>query len=298
MAAQWTAPSLLETTGSYWQGCTIMAAVRLDLFDQLHRQADCAAGLAERIGAEPRALGMLLRALAALGLLEEDEGIYRCSAEAQQLLVTHAPGYLGDIISHHHHLVNSWMHLDQAVRSGHPQRQGSSFSDDEWRACFLLGMQNLANLLAPQLIPQIPTGRRTQMLDLGGGPATWSIHFCRHNPRLHSTVFDLPTSRKLAENAIDSADMSDRIDFTAGDFNLDPLPDGYDLIWMSHILHGEGEENCRALVAKAATGLKADGLLMIHEFILDDHGSGPIYPALFALNMLLGTERGAAYTED
>jgi hypothetical protein len=91
--------------------------------------------------------------------------------------------------------------------------------------------------------------------------------------------------------------MADRIDFAGGDFNQASLPDAYDLIWMSHILHGESEANCRALIAKAAAALKKDGLLIIHEFILDDQGPGPVYPALFALNMLLGTESGAAYTE-
>ena len=50
MTENWTAPSLLETTGSYWQGCTIMAAVELDLFNLLNRETDTPAGLAARIG--------------------------------------------------------------------------------------------------------------------------------------------------------------------------------------------------------------------------------------------------------
>jgi SAM-dependent methyltransferase len=297
MSENWTAASLLEATASYWQGCTIMAGVRLDLFNHLHNEADSAAGLGTRIGADTRALGMLLRALAALGLLEQHEGVYSCTASARQFLASTSPAYLGDIISHQHHLVESWAQLDQAVKTGQPQRQRSSFSVNEWHRSFLLGMQNLADLIAPQLVPQIPIGERDRMLDLGGGPGTWSIHFCRHNPGLHSTILDLPASRELAEKAIADADMTRRIDFTGGDFNHAELSDDYDLIWMSHILHGESESNCQALVAKAAAALKPQGLLIIHEFILDDHGSGPVYPALFALNMLLGTEDGATYSE-
>jgi hypothetical protein len=38
-------------------------------------------------------------------------------------------------------------------------------------------------------------------------------------------------------------------------------------------------------------------LLLIHEFIRDDHRPGPLFPALFSLNMLLGTEHGQAYAE-
>ncbi len=297
MTKDWTAPELLEATGSYWQGCTIMAGVNLDVFNILDTKSDDSVALAERIGADPRALGMLLRALAALGLLEQKEGKYRCSSSAKQLLVANSPGYMGNIISHQHHLVNAWAQLDQTIKSGNPQRQQSSFSEDEWQNSFQLGMQNLANMIAPQLVPQINIGNRHKMLDLGGGPGTWSIHFCRHNPELHSTILDLPSSRKLAEIAINSANMSDRINFTDGDFNQTRLQETYDLVWLSHILHGESLNNCQALVAKAAAALNPEGLLIIHEFILDDHGSGPVYPALFALNMLLGTKSGAAYTE-
>jgi ubiquinone/menaquinone biosynthesis C-methylase UbiE len=297
MEENWTAAGLLEETGSYWQGCAIMAGVKLDLFNSLNAKNDTPSGLAERIEADSRALGMLLRALAALGLLEQREGIYSCSSSTKTLLVSDSPNYLGNIISHQHHLVESWAHLDQAVKTGDHQRQSSSFSENEWQESFQLGMQNLANLVAPQMVPHISIGVSTKMLDLGGGPGTWSIHFCRHNPELHSTILDLPSSRKLAEIAINSANMSDRINFAEGDFNQTRLQETYDLVWMSHILHGESLENCQALVAKAATALNPEGLLIIHEFILDDHGSGPIYPALFALNMLLGTKSGAAYTE-
>lgn len=295
---EWSAPQLLETTGSYWQGCAIMAGVELDVFNLLNDKSDDLSGLAVRLGADPRALGMLLRALAALGLLEcDDEGAYRPSLAANAFLVSDSEQYMGNIISHQHHLVESWARLHESVLSGQPVRQRSSFGEAAWRQSFLLGMQNLANLVAPQLIPRIDIGDRRTLLDLGGGPGSWSIHFCRHHPQLSATVFDLPTSRKYALSEINNAGMDERIDFVGGDFLTDDLPGGRDLIWMSHILHGEGPANCRRLIHKAAFALAQDGLLVIHEFILDDSGPGPTYPALFALNMLLGTEKGAAYTE-
>lgn len=36
---------------------------------------------------------------------------------------------------------------------------------------------------------------------------------------------------------------------------------------------------------------------MIHEFILDNTMDSPLFPALFSLNMLLGTEGGQSYSE-
>ncbi len=294
---EWTAVKLLEVTGAYWQGCAIMAAVELDLFNLLNNAPDNVAGLARRVDADPRALGMLLRALAALQLLDQQGDRYVCTPAAESLLVAESPENLANIVSHQHHLLESWGRLHVAVRSGKPVRQRSSFAEETWRESFLLGMQNLANLIAPQLVPLIDIGSRLRMLDLGGGPGTWALHFCRHNPDLQAQIVDLPTSREFAERAIKKAGMTSRITFHGADFNHDQLPGDQDLVWMSHILHGEGPANCRALVAKAAATLKADGLLVIHEFILDDKGPGPLYPALFALNMLLGTEDGAAYRE-
>ena len=36
---------------------------------------------------------------------------------------------------------------------------------------------------------------------------------------------------------------------------------------------------------------------MIHEFILENSMDGPTFPALFSLNMLLGTDGGQSYSE-
>ena len=71
----------------------------------------------------------------------------------------------------------------------------------------------------------------------------------------------------------------------------------YDAVWLSHILHGEGPEECRGIVRKAAAALVPGGVFLVHEFILDDAKDGPLYPALFSLNMLLGTPSGRSYAE-
>jgi len=57
-----------------------------------------------------------------------------------------------------------------------------------------MGMFNMAMGLAPQIVPLIDLSSRTHLLDLGGGPGTYAIHFCLHNPRLRGTVRD----RKIA----------------------------------------------------------------------------------------------------
>jgi hypothetical protein len=151
---------------------------------------------------------------------------------------------LGNIILHHHHLVESWSRLDQGVQSGGPVRERSTFSDEECRESFLMGMFNMAMNMAPMLVPKINISSRRHLLDLGGGPGTCAIHFCRHNPQLNATVFDLPTSRPFAEKTIKRFDLSDRIDFRGGNYLKDDIEGRFDAAWLSHILHGEGPEEC------------------------------------------------------
>jgi SAM-dependent methyltransferase len=198
---------------------------------------------------------------------------------------------------HHHHLMESWSKLDQAVKSGKPQRTRSSYSKEEWRESFLMGMFNLAMGLAPQIVPAIDVSKRQHLLDLGGGPGTYAIHFCLNNEHLRATVFDLPTTRPFAEKTIRQFKLEDRIDFKDGNYLEDPVEGRYDVAWLSHILHGEGPDDCRMIIQKAVNALEPGGMIIIHDFILNNSMDGPLFPALFSLNMLLGTESGQSYSE-
>lgn len=294
----WTLPKLMEMSGCYWSACTLHAGVELDVFTPLAEAPASAAELAERLDLNERGLTMLLDALAALELLDKQKKIYRTTPFAGQYLSTDSPEYLGHIIRHHHHLVESWAHLDEAVRSGEPSRcRVSHEAGEKERESFLLGMFNLAMLLAPQVASQIDLGGRRHLLDLGGGPGTYAIHFCLNNPGLRASIFDLPSSQPIADRTLGRFALADRIDFIGGDFQNDTIPGHYDVAWLSHVLHGEGEEGCLTMLRKSVDALEPDGLLLIQEFILDDSRDRPVFPALFSLNMLVGTPEGKAYSE-
>jgi hypothetical protein len=205
---------------------------------------------------------------------------------------------MGHIIMHHHHLLPGWARLHESVQSGQPLRDPDSHKDDEIaRESFLMGMFNLASLLAPRITGAIDLSGRRRLLDLGGGPGTYAIHFCLANPELSATVYDLPTSRTFAEKTVAGFDLSQRIDFMAGNYHLDPLPQGIDVAWLSHILHIDGPEACAALLSKTVAALMPGAVLLVQEFILNDAKDGPQFPALFSLNMLLGTDTGQSYAQ-
>ena len=295
--SDWTPQRLLQLSDGYWQTCALHAGVELDLFTQLADGTSSVAELAATAGCDPRALGMLLEALAALALIEESAAGYVLTAPAARWLSRRSPDYLGYIIRHHHHLMASWARLPAAVRSGTSVREREIPGDDAWREAFLMGMFNLASARAPQVAARLDLAGRRRLLDLGGGPGTYACHFCLANPSLQATVFDLPTSRDFADRVRADLGLEGRVDFTAGDFLADAISGRYDVAWLSHILHSVGPAECAHILAGAVAALEPGGMLLVQEFILDDPGPGPLFPALFSLNMLLGTERGQAYRE-
>ena len=295
---EWTVPDLLQLSGGYWSTCALHAAVKLDLFSVLDGTALTAEEVAQLHEYQPRGTAMLLDSLTALALLEKVGISYRATPFAARYLSKASPEYLGYIIMHHHHLMSGWTRLSEAVVSGGPIRERVAHGNDETvRESFLMGMFNLASQLAPKIAQAIDLSGCTRLLDLGGGPGTYAIHFCRANPELSAVVYDLPTTQTFAEATVARFDLAQRISFTPGDYHVDSIPTGFDAAWLSHVLHADGPAACAELLRKAVSSLKPGGVLMVQEFILDNAKDGPSFPALFSLNMLLGTEAGQSYSE-
>jgi len=288
---------ILGISGAFWKSLALHAAVRLRLFTAIDDARLSGDEVAEKIGGDVRGVTTLLNALAGMGLLKKQEGRFRNTSTGALFLVESSPRYLGYMIRHHANLVDSWGKLDEAVRTGRPVRNRAADPSSELEDC-LLGMHNNSMGFAPRAVREIPLGGRRKLLDLGGGPGTWSIQFALTNPELRAIVFDLPSTRPFAEETIARSGVAERVSFHAGDFTTGELPCCYDIAWLSHILHGENPEICREIVARAVAALEPGGLIMIHEFILDEDGTTPPFPALFSLNMLTGTDGGRSYTKD
>lgn len=296
----WNKGTLIETSGNYWKSCTLHTGVKLDVFTIIGSGNKSSQEIAAKINGDSRGVAALLNALTAMELLSKLEGRFSNTDFSKQFLSKESSDYSGFIIMHHHHLVPSWAEMPASVLSGNPNRTSASDTKKESeRESFLMGMFNMASGLAPMYSKILDLSDCAHLLDLGGGPGTYAIHFCLNNPELKATVFDLPTTRKFAEKTIASFDLSERIRFKEGSYLEEHtgLEQEYDAIWLSHILHGEGPEDAESIVAKAVNVLKPGGKVLIHEFILDNTMDGPLFPALFALNMLVGTDSGQAYSE-
>lgn len=287
----------MELSGAYWRTCALHAAVKLDVFTCLGEKGKTALEAAKTLHTDTDGTTRLLNALAAMGLIQHIGDYYSNTNVSHTFLSKASDQYIGHMIMHHHHLVESWSRLDEAVTSGQPISEEKLIDENTRRKHFLMGMYNNASLMAPNLVKAVDLSSRKKLLDLGGGPGTYAIHFCKTNPQLVATVYDLPTTRPFAEKTIERYKLAERIRFVGGDYSADEIPGQYDVVWMSHIIHSEGRTMIERLLQKVMDALTPEGQVFIHDFFLEDRHSGPLFPALFSLNMLVRTQEGRSYSE-
>jgi len=101
----------------------------------------------------------------------------------------------------------------------------------------------------------------------------------------------------IAQGHIESAGLAGRIRTRPGDLRTDKFGKGYDLVFVSAICHMLSDEENKGLVKRCFAALAPKGRLVIQDFILEPDRTAPKSAALFALNMLVGTEAGNTYTE-
>jgi predicted O-methyltransferase YrrM len=136
-----------------------------------------------------------------------------------------------------------------------------------------------------------------RMLDVGGGSGAYSIAFAQANPALLADILDLSTVEPIARRHIQEAGVADRVHVRAGDLRSGPLGEGYDLVFLSAICHMLDEAGNLDLLRRCFAALAPGGRIVIQDFILEPDKTSPRHAALFALNMLVGTPGGSAYSE-
>lgn len=254
--------------------------------------------VADALGWDRRGVRMLLDGLVAMDLLVKNGDTYTNTEVASTCLAPGGPAYQGDILRHKQHGYFDWGKLAECVRTGTGvPREGREQPPEELRD-FILGMSNIGVMSAQQILGRVDLSRYRRVLDVGGGPATYSIAFLNAHPDMCATLFDLPPVVEIAREQVAAADLMDRFSFVGGDYNVDGLGTGYDLVLVSNIVHSLGPERCRALVRKCYDALEPGGTLILKDFIVDAGRPGPPFSLVFALHMLVMTGEGDTYTAE
>jgi SAM-dependent methyltransferase len=290
---------ILELISGFRPACVIGAAAELELWTALGGQSLSAGQLAEKLGCDLRAITMLLDAVAGLGFLEKRDDRYGVPAELRGWLLADSQETILPMLQHMTNVLRGWSQLAGVVKAGAPMPRVASIRGAEAdRASFIAAMHSISGPLADSLVARLGPPRFRNLLDVGGASGTWTMAFLRAVPAATATIFDLPDAIQQARARLAGTEFAPRVTLLPGDFYVDQLPGGADFAWVSAICHQHSRRHNRELFAKVFKALLPGGRVAVRDVVMARCRTKPLQGALFAINMLVNTDSGGAFTFD
>ena len=261
------------------------AAVKCGMVEALRKTTTCN-DLAEELTLNPRAVWMVLEALADLGYVSRQGETVTLSEETRKMIYDpEASNFMGFAFMHSYNVIRSWVQLPEVLASGQP---ASRDHDPENTRYFMEGMRLGAEVSAPTVANFLltNTGKGVRVLDIGGGPLIYGSAFTNSGAKV--TVLDLPPVVQLMQEKAEKVG----IDMFPRDFNLGLPPGPFDLAFLGNICHVFGETENRELFRKVSRALVPGGRIAIVDMV---RGTNP-FASVFGVNMLVNTSNGGTWT--
>jgi SAM-dependent methyltransferase len=290
--------TIREFAASFQKSRILLSGFELDIFTNVDISGSSNKQIANNLHLNEHACERLLNALVSLGFLEKQNHLFFNTAESFTFLSKKGADYLGGLM-HSNHLWNTWSNLTQVVKTGlsaHPAEINER--GEEWLFPFINAMHDRAKKQAPQQLTNIDLSEIKSILDIGGGSGAYSMEFISKYPEIEATVFDLPNVIPITKIFLEKEGFSDKIKTHAGDYTTEELPKGFDLTFLSAIIHSNSLDVNQDLIKKCFDALNKNGKIIIQDWIMNNDRTQPVSGAIFAINMLVGTESGDCYTEE
>jgi precorrin-6B methylase 2 len=283
----------------------LFTALDLDLFTHIDRGAGNLIGLAKATGISENLLLTLLTALKSLGLIVERDGRFANAPATAKFLVAGAAGDFRDYVR----LVNgafgyeSFRHLTAALR-GERTFPGKGFYEgmiysaglggETFSAAQHSGSLGPARLMAKRM----SLAGRNRLLDIGGGSGAYTLAFCAANPQLKATILDFPQTVETAKKYTLDAGLADRVAHLAGNAMTTERPAGDDVVLMSYVWSAVGSGDVAVLIKRAFDALPPGGLVLIHDFMVDNAYEQPQFAAWYLLGSIFDNPSAVCLTPD
>jgi 8-O-methyltransferase len=270
---------LLLLGWSFLRGHLLMSAVDLGLFEALAKEPGTAEQIAGRLDLHERGTRDFLDALAALGVLRREGGVYHNSPVAEHHLIAGRQGFIGGFIAMTTQFMGGagWEGLTGMLRTGlprgHDEKGGVPFNevfrDPERLRLFLSAMDSLNGAIGPELARRYDWSRHGSFVDVGGARGNLAGTLLLAHPHLTGGVFDRPVMEPFLRELARDRGVAGRLAFHGGDFDVDDLP-AADVLIFGNVLHDLPVGSRRALIAQAARRVPPGGAVVVYDPMLDD----------------------------
>jgi hypothetical protein len=271
--------------------------VKLELAEVLHSGPQTSEALAAAHGTHPEALRRVLRAVASLGLLTENEDGTFALTDLGQMLRRGMPDSIRDEVMLVWELwIPARTGLLAAVRTGESalsQVFGESLYErlnhvpDVARA-FDAAMIAIARDSAESLLAAYDFAPSSKIIDVGGGAGALLAAILQAHPQAMGVVFERLDVLAGTRDYLAAAGLSDRCEVVGGDMFV-AVPVGGDTYVLSHILHNWDDAHCVQLLQNCRAAMASEGRIVIFERCMPELVTGPEWAFEADVSMLVIT---------
>ncbi len=301
--------ALWKMTMAFQVSKALFVASELNFFTLLSKKPASAEYLARKLKLHPRPVARLLNSMVAFGLLKKRDGKFSNTEIASTFLVKGRPEYFGDYLSIVNDVYETWAHYGEVIKGNHslplfkkecPQDTDTSgvldSSPDHLVRRVMLAQEQFSYRQAVCLPKAYNFARHSLLLDVGGGTGIFSVMAVRANAHLKSVVFDVPAVCAVARERIKFYKVPKKIKVMDGNILTDDFPPGADVALISTVLDGYDEPECRKILKKIFAALEPRGGLIVNEMMLNEDRTGPLFPAIFSLELMVERNTGDSRT--
>lgn len=283
---------LFRMVTGYVPAFLIGAALQLDIPEAIGGSTKTTGELARATSTHEPSLTRMLRALAALGILAEDQpGEFRLTTRGT-LLRADTPGSMLGMatVLLDESMWGAWPALEHAVRTGErafdhafgtDYMSYTGFSDGSpMREHIDQAMLNETRSVAPAVVDSYDFGAFSTLVDIGGGSGPLAAAVLAAHPHLHGVVFDTADGVGLAPQVLAEAGVADRCEIQTGDF-FDSIPPGDLYLCKSVIFNWANDEDVATLFGNCRRVIPTRGRLLLIERMLPATVDGTIPPQVY-----------------
>lgn len=296
------ASALFDLTAGFVYSQVLAACVRVDLFEMLADGPLETSAIAGRISLPPDGAERLLKAAAALDLVEP-------RGDARYALGPLGAALVGNdgvkAMIRHHDILYGDLRDPLALLAGRSQGELQRYwayagagpaapSEPKRHADYTQLMAASQAFVATEILDAYPFDRHKRLLDVGGGDASFIIAAGRAVAGLELALFDLPPVAAIARQRLLASGLAGRAKAHGGSFLTDELPQGADLVTLNRVLHDHDDPAALAILKAIRRAIAPDGTLLVAEPMAGTAGaraSGDAYFGLYLLAMGQGRPR-------
>ncbi len=243
----------------------VAAAIRLNIFEELHGQSLTLDELSMKIKCDRRALEMTLEALEPLGYIKKKGDKYQNTKITEKFCLDSSEPNMKLMYSYYFHLMNEFMpHLEKSIIKGSADKNFYEWLKDypEIASNYQRFMISLAKLSIPGMLKNIKL-KNEDVLDIGGSHGMYDIALCKKYNDISLTIIDGPYAMDLLQENLKSNGLAGKVNVITGDFMEYNFDKKFDVILLFNVLHEHPADYNLRLIKKISERLNPGGRLII-----------------------------------